>query len=350
MKKILSMLMVLIIVSSMLTGCGGAKKSATATQSIMPGVSNSTVGEGRSSGATSEGLSSQTAGVAKDVATTTANATNGKTSADSSAIVSSSSTSLVNLSANSILNQRKVIRNANVSVEVEDFEVSYGKIKSMISAFGYVQESTIKRDKVVVGNETKYVTRGVIIIRVDKDRFDSVLSDVKGLGLLLDENIKSDDVTDKFFDLESQLRLLKYEQSRLEEYLLKATDPDTIFKTESRLTGIRQEIERLTGTLQKWNDLVELSTITINMGEKRPDAAQDEKNPYWKQLINNFTDSISGTFSFLGDVLLFLAAALPALVLLAIIFVLFRWIYRKYLKNLIASRRTSKKNEKGPGM
>ena len=53
-----------------------------------------------------------------------------------------------------------------------------------------------------------------------------------------------------------------------EEIFEKVEDPDIIFKTEKQLTEIRHEIETLTGTLNKLNDLVELSTITINMDEK----------------------------------------------------------------------------------
>jgi len=36
---------------------------------------------------------------------------------------------------------------------------------------------------------------------------------------LTDENIKTDDVTEKFFDIDSRLRLIRYEESRL-EYLI----------------------------------------------------------------------------------------------------------------------------------
>jgi len=237
---------------------------------------------------------------------------------------------------NIILSQRKIIRNANISLEVENFDVAYGKIEYIISNVGYVQESKISKVKHYVDNETVLVTNGVIIIRVDSDKFSSVLKDIKGLGLLTDENIKTEDVTEKFFDVESRLRLLRYEESRLEEYLKKIEDPDTIFKTEIQLTDIRHEIEQLTGTLNKLSDLVKLSTITINMSEKVPTSkSEPPKQTYASKLKFNFLESLSEVIEFLGNLLLVIVAALPVLVLLGIVFFVLYFFYKKFVKNKI---------------
>lgn len=234
---------------------------------------------------------------------------------------------------NSVLNQRKIIRNANISVEVDNFDAAYGKIEYIISNVGYVQESKISKAKHYVDSKEILVTNGVIIIRVDADKFGSVLKDIKGLGLLTDENIKTDDVTEKFFDVESRLRLLRYEESRLEEYLKKIEDPDTIFKTESRLTDIRHEIEQLTGTLNKLSDLVELSTITINMNEKLPISTSTPVTPsYSSKLKDNFFGSLIGVIEFLGNLLIFIVAAFPVLILLGIILFALYFIYKKLIK------------------
>lgn len=237
---------------------------------------------------------------------------------------------------NSILSQRKIIRNANITVEVENFDTAYGKIEYIISNVGYVQESKISKVKHYVDSKEILVTNGVIIIRVDADKFNSILKDVKGLGLLTDENIKTDDVTEKFFDIESRLRLIRYEESRLEEYLKKIEDPDTIFKTESRLTDIRHEIEQLTGTLNKLSDLVELSTITINMNEKIPKSTSKPIEPsYLSKLKDNFLSSLSGVIDFLGNLLIVIVAALPVLVIIGIMLLILYFLNKKFLKNRI---------------
>jgi hypothetical protein len=225
------------------------------------------------------------------------------------------------------------VSNANISVEVDNFDAAYGKIEYIISNVGYVQESKINKTKHYVDNKEVLVTSGVIIIRVDSDKFSSVLKDIKGLGLLTDENIKTDDVTEKFFDIDSRLRLIRYEESRLEEYLKKIQDPDTIFKTEKRLTEIRHEIEQLTGTLNKLSNLVKLSTITINMNEKAPDSKIEPVEPtYVSKLKDNFLDSLSGVIEFLGNLLIIVVAALPVLVLLGLMLLIVYFVSKKFLK------------------
>jgi len=245
---------------------------------------------------------------------------------------------------NPIVNQRKFIRNANITVEVDNFDAAYGKIEYIIGNTGYVQESKINKTKHYVDDKEILVTKGVIIIRVDADKFSEVLKDIKGLGLLTDENIKTDDVTAQFFDVESRLRLLRYEESRLEEYLKKIEDPDTIFKTESRLTDIRHEIEQLTATLNKLSDLVKLSTITINMNEKLPDSlAKPVETSYLGKLKDNFLESLYAVVEFLGNLLIFIVSSLPSLLLLAIIFFAGYFTYKKFFKN-----KTKPQNQESP--
>jgi len=203
----------------------------------------------------------------------TADGTEKSASANDLALAgSTASTDSTDLNLNEILMQRKIIRNADLSLEVEDFDVAYGKINTMISAFGFVQETNIKKEKYYVDSKEKLLTKGVIVLRVDKSHFDEILNGIKSLGLVYDEMITSNDVTDQYFDVDSRLKLLRLEESRLDDYLSKVTDPDIMFKTESRLTDIRHEIESLTGTLNKLGSMVDLSTITLNLSEKEPGA------------------------------------------------------------------------------
>lgn len=255
---------------------------------------------------------------------------------DPNAIVGTGETSVSAM--NKILEERKIIRNANITLEVEDFEKSYAKIEYFISNIGFIQESRINKEKHYINFEEILITKGVIIIRVDASKFNTVLKDVKGLGLLTEENIKSDDVTDKFFDVESRLRLVRYQESRLEEYLKKIDDPDTIFKTEAQLTNIRHEIETLTGTLNKLSDLVELSTITINMQEIPPALEKPEKEEepsYLSELKETFLNSFEGVLDFCAAFIMGIVAVLPALFLLAIVFAIIFLIYKKIIKKTL---------------
>ncbi len=310
-KKILSLSLLLVFVISILAGCGS--KEATSTR----------VDVEKSYGGKERIAKNQ---VVSDTYTGSVEAENGDS--NSAAELKDNETGIIGTGtdikrvANEILTQRKIIRNANVSIEVKNFEQANSKIEAIVegTGTGYIQETNINRKKRYINGEVKYITSAVIIARVSADEFSDKLTAIKGLGTLQDLSIKSDDVTDKFYDVESELRLLKYEQSRLEEYLKKISDPDTIFKTESRLTEIRHQIERLTGTLNKMSDLVKLSTITINVNEQDPDSEEEVKDSYIGKLLNGFKESLGTVVAFLGGLLLFLVEAIPVLIMMALFF------------------------------
>lgn len=322
-RKGLSLFLIGVLLVILLTGCGGKTKTANDSAIAPPNAVNDVKMNANGSNTQASGKTETS------VANGSESKENSGSGYDISGIASTGAASQP--VSNKILSQRKMIRNANISLEVDDFEVAYGKIKSLILGIGIVQESNITRDKAGYGSGQKAVTRGVIVIRVEKDKFDEVLSGVRGLGFLTNEIISTEDVTDKYFDTESRLRLLRFEESRLEQYLNKLTDPDTIFKTESRLTDIRQEIESLTGTLKKLNDLVELSTITINLSEKGAVQVANSTT-YWGRLSDKFMTSLKGVFNFCGGLVIFLAQILPVLALLLV----FGWlgfiIYKKFNK------------------
>lgn len=352
-RRLLSLSAALVLCISLLSGCGASTSqnaSAFTAASADMKEADAAKGSGGNGGMNKESKEQVSGAPVSDAKTVQTNEkpAPGKTEFSSSIV----GTGTVNqATANAILEQRKIIRNANVTVEVDDFDVAYGKIQSLIGGFGFIQETNIKKDKVYVDSQERLITKGIIVIRVDKNKFESILLGIKGLGLLTEQTIKTDDVTDQYFDSESRLRLLKYEETRLEDYLKKISDPDTIFKTEDQLTNIRHEIERLTVTLKRWSDLADLSTITINISEKIPGpAVQPTKDvTYWDRLGNSFLGSTKGVVLFCGNLLIFIVEALPVLVLLALIgFVGFR-IYRRYKKKTVSDA-ASEKNDQNISM
>ncbi|NLY18019.1 MAG: DUF4349 domain-containing protein [Clostridiaceae bacterium] len=231
-----------------------------------------------------------------------------------------------------ILAQRKIIRNANISLEVDDFYKQYGNIQSMIAGIGYVQEINTSRQYYDYKGERKSRITGNITIRVDAKQFDNILNGIKGLGDITDDRVYANDITDQFFDTEGRLKILKIEYEFLEEYMMSLKDPDSIFKTRMRMTDLQTEIERLTGTLNKWKDLVELSTIYIQMTEKYPEDMGKNKNTYWDRLKNAIENSITGIVEALGNLLIFIIEAIPTLVVLAVIGFTGWGIVKRYLR------------------
>lgn len=216
-----------------------------------------------------------------------------------------------------ILAERKVIFSGNISVEVENFSEAFGKIKSFLVGIGYVQSVDITKDKIEIDGEEVYISKGVIVIRVAREQFDAAMTNIGETGFVLDQKVYSNDVTDQFFDIEARLKLLRIEEERLLSYLEDIKDPETIFKYEARLTQIRTEIESLTGTLNKFSDLIALSTITINMRELEPETTEKPAEGFFPRLGAGFVKSVKAVVGFLGSFVIFLAGAIPVILLIA---------------------------------
>jgi hypothetical protein len=320
-KRRIGLIMAVILILSVFTACGSSNKTAAVAQDAKSSVSYSVKAEDDVSvtgyhGAAEEPKSAEEAEMADSIAG------NGSAAATSNV-------------TNAILDERKIIRSANLAINVDNFDDAYNNINSIILGIGFIQESNINSDRYYDDESQSYKTvkNGTVVLRVSKDKFDSVINSLKGIGEVYNESINGQDVTDQYVDTESRIRLLKLEQSKLEAYLSKIDELDEIFKIESRLTEIRQDIERLTGNLNKLSSLVELSTITLTINEKYPGYEIKPKNiTYGQRLLNHLKSSLEDVVIFLGDLLVFIVGAIPVLIVLGLFVLLFIYIYRKIPK------------------
>jgi len=339
-KNILAIILAALLISGATAGCASKKSLTRDEYDVAPATTAASYSGGNvkvqfsdSAGSTDNSDSFTAASTAagevlEKSASDQAQGIRG-TGYDSSGTTSSTATG----TSLDILAQRKVIRNANLSIEVDNFYNSYGNLQAMLTGIGFVQESNIHRDFYTWEGEQKARISGNITIRVDARHFDNILNDIKGLGEVIDDRIYSTDVTDQFFDTEGRLKILKIEYDYLEEYMRSLKDPDSIFKTRMRMTELQTEIERLTGTLNKWSDLVELSTIYIQMTEKYPEEVTGTKtNTYWDRLKNSIKNSLTGIVDALGDLVIFIIEAIPTLVILGLLALIGFRLYKKYIR------------------
>ena len=336
-KRILCLLLSVLFVAALFAGCASSKRTE------QTGETRTMAESGGKSGVREYGRSEELKSEIKSAADVKKTET--ERAANATAVTGSGYKGQT--AYNAVLAERKIIRKANVTIEVDNFDEAYSRLNTIILGTGFVAESNINTDRVYVNKEQKLIKRGTIVIRVDRAKFDKVFADVKGLGLALNENCGTEDVTEKYFDVDSRLNLLRLEEERIMQYLRKLEDPDAIFKTESRLTDIRHEIESLTVTLRKLDDLVDLSTITINMNEKRPDAEPVEPikpMSYGERLLKNFLDSVKGAANFCGELIIIIVQVLPSLILIGLFILLVLFIYRKIAKIKSGIKSTSPKN------
>ena len=211
---------------------------------------------------------------------------------------------------------QKAIRTGRISIEVDEFENSVDMIRMYIGEDGYIQSSNIYKQPAYYNDEKIMLSRGEIIIRIHKSKFEAFMDNMGTLGVILNENSNLDDISDMYYDTEARYRLLEAEKARLEEYLAETKDPDIFFKTQSRITEVIYEMERLKGNINKWDDRIEFSTIYIDIKEKHPDDEYAVSKP--KDFFERIWDNMKNSVEFLGEVVVVLAGLIPVIIILGI--------------------------------
>lgn len=301
-KSIAVILMLMIIISFVAVGCG-AKKSATSTES-KPSMD---ISKGDS------GLSNNN-NVFSDEAS--------KTKTDSK----------VPLNA-SLEGQGKIIRNGIIQMETLSFDETVKQILTKTNSLGaYVQSSNVAGTS-IEAKLSQQSRRGVFILRIPKTKFDSFILDIGNLGSITSQQISTEDVTSAYFDTQAHLKSLTIQEERLLELLKKTGELKDIIVLEKELSTIRYEIEGLTGNLKKWDNLIDFCTLNIELVE----VHKIKENPvsFVDKIVNGFTSSVKSLVDFSKGFVVMISILIPYLVVLSIVLLISRYIYKvisKYIK------------------
>jgi hypothetical protein len=158
---------------------------------------------------------------------------------------------------------RKLIKTVDLDVQVSDTTEASEELRSLASEMGgYVSAMTAYRR-----NELLYYS---LTLRVPVERLDGAVERIKSLATRVDrESIRTEDVTEKYIDLEARLTTLKATETELRSLLAesrerqhKAEDIMTIYE---KLTEIRSLIEQIEGQLKALDSLATLSTINVQL-------------------------------------------------------------------------------------
>ncbi len=133
-------------------------------------------------------------------------------------------------------------------------------------------EKSLDAVEELVEQQDGYVVQrgdGSIVVRIPAGRFDATVEALKPLGDVLHRDIRVDDVTAEFRDLEVQLQTLDAMRKRFEQLLAKAQNVEEALAVERELQRVITESERIKGRLKVLGELIAFSTITVRF-EARP--------------------------------------------------------------------------------
>lgn len=224
--------------------------------------------------------------------------------------------------------ERAVIRTAELEVRVDDVPGASERALVVVEAAGGFlsgQRSDLSGD-----------ARAVLTFKVPPDAFLDVLTDLGGLGDLVQRRVGSDDVTEQVVDVEGRLAATTASVDRLRALLADAADVPQIVAVEGELARREGELESLTGQLRSLRASVDLATVTVTLtpvpgSAGRPDEPDDD--PTFADGLRTGGRALVAAARVGATVVGF---ALPFLALAAVVALPGRWAWRRWGR----SRRT----------
>ena len=158
-----------------------------------------------------------------------------------------------------IPSERMIVRNGSISLVVEDVTGARDDIERLAARLGgWVVNSNIY-------GEAENM-RGWISIRVDSDKFDQALSELRALAVRVSsESTSTQDITEEYVDLQSRLKNAEATEAQYLALLEQARAVDDILSIYDALSRIRYEIEQIKGRIQYLEQIAAMSLISVDL-------------------------------------------------------------------------------------
>ena len=158
---------------------------------------------------------------------------------------------------------RKLVRNAQVELEIISFNEAVQKITAFASEDrGYVATSGSQK-------QANGKLKGQVVAKILPENLDRFLQKVRGLGELKNQTIGTEDVTKAYFDTDARLKNSRVMEQRLIDMLKTKTGKvSDLLQVEKELGRVREEMEKMQGELKYWDSQVQFATVTVSLAEK----------------------------------------------------------------------------------
>ena len=248
-------------------------------------------------------------------------------------------------------NPEKIIYSGDATVETTEFDKSVAALEAMIEKEGGFIESSSVNGSNYYDSSRGYTSKrsASYTLRVPSEKFAGLMSSLSDIGNVPYTHTYTENVTAEYYDVQARLKALQAQEARLLEMMEIAETVEDIITIEDKLTDVRYRIDSFQSSLNNWDRRVAYSTLSITVKEVQVyTPATVTKISYGEELWLTFTDALKNAGQFFKDLLVFLVSAIPTLVILAVLFFVFRPLLKKLRQKAKARReaRAAKKAAK----
>ena len=224
---------------------------------------------------------------------------------------------------------RKLIRRVYLSTETKEFDDFIAFVNGQTTTYGgYIENSDVSGNSYNAYNHNR---RANIVIRVPAKHLDAFIAQIGNMANITSKNESSEDVTLSYIEAESRIASLEIQRDKLLEWMEGAETVEELIQLEERLSEVRYQLEYYGSILRNYDNLVEFSTITMDVREvermtvQEPDTVGDRIG---KGLSDNFYDISEGFKNFV----VWFVISLPYLLIWAVIIVVAVLVIRVIVK------------------
>ena len=212
---------------------------------------------------------------------------------------------------------RKFIITMNVDAETDDLDSALNRLNTALAEVsGYIQDQNIYNGSAYYSGR-RYRSAS-LTLRIPADSLDGFQADVASLANVTSSSRSSEDVTLQYVDTESRITALKTEQDRLMELLSQAETMADLLEIESRLTQVRSDLESYTSQLKVLENQVDYATMYLSLSEVTEYTPVAEKTRLQK-IGEGFMKSLKDLGNGILDFCVWILVELPYLIVIGLV-------------------------------
>lgn len=204
-------------------------------------------------------------------------------------------------SADALSGQTKIIRTASMDMESQDFTAALDAMDQLVAGLGgYYESRTIY--------QAGTYPHAQLTIRIPAASLDAFLSQAGEAAHVTRWEEDNQSVSESYYDIEARLATQRTKQERLLALLEEASAMEDIIDLENALSETELQIEYLTGSLRKYDSLVDYATVTVFLQEVYKLSTDEEPaTTFGQRLSAAFSTGLRQGLNTLEELLIFLA-------------------------------------------
>lgn len=210
----------------------------------------------------------------------------------------------------------KIIRNASLSLDVDNLEQLSVDLKKTVNDYGGYIESMDIHAYDSEYSESRY---GYFTVRIPAAKLDAFLNIVKDEGTVTAKSESAEDVTLQYVDVEARISTYEAERDSLMKLLDEATNLKDILTLRDKIADVNYELDSLQRQLKSMQNKVSYSTVSIDAKETRTIASNKGEKSYWSKIGENFAMEMEDGLEMAINLIIFVITRLPLFIILALI-------------------------------